>query len=62
MDHNFLVLYKDGLMIAGTTESAITTFKKQITATYGCEDLATLDKILNMKVARTPDGGLFLSQ
>ena len=50
------------LVIAGTTQKAISTFKKQITAKYECQDLEALDRILNMEVVRTKEGGLFLSQ
>ena len=55
-----LALYVDYLVIAATTQKTITTFK--LTAKYECKDLAAPDRILNMEVVRTKDGGLFLSQ
>ena len=36
-------------------------FKQQITAKFECKDLGELDKILNMEVTRTVEGGLCLS-
>ena len=57
-----LAVYVDDLVIAGTTQKAISTSKPQITAKYDCKDLGALDRILNMEVVRTKEGGLFLSQ
>ena len=57
-----LAVYVDDLVIAGTTQKAISIFKQQITAKYDCEDLGALDRILNMEVVRTKEEGLFLSQ
>ena len=55
-------MYVDDLVIAGTTQEAIMEFKQQITAKFECKDLGELDRILNMEVTRTVEGGLFLSQ
>ena len=55
-------MYLDDLVIAGSTQKAITTFKQQITAKYDCKDWSDLDRILNMEVMRTKEGGMFLSQ
>ena len=52
----------DYLVIAGTTLEAIMKLNQQITAKYECKDLGELDGIFNMKVTRTVEGGLFLSQ
>ena len=40
----------------------IRAFKQQITAKYECKDLGEPDRILNMEVTGTVEGGLFLSQ
>ena len=61
-EYIILAVYVDDLVIAGSTQKAITTFKQQITAKYECKDLGPLDRILNMEVVRTREGGLFLSQ
>ena len=61
-EYIILAVYVDDLVIAGSTQKAITTFKQQITAKYDCKDLGPLDRILNMEVVRTREGGLFLSQ
>ena len=49
-------------MIVGSTQKAITTVKLQLMAKYDCKDLGALDKLLNMEVVRTKEGGLFLSR
>ena len=61
-EYIILAVYVDDLVIAGSTQKAITTFKQQITAKYDCKDLGALDRILNMEVVRTKEGGLFLPQ
>ena len=55
-------MYLEDLVIAGTTQEVTIKFKKRITAKYECKDLGELDLILNMKVTRTVEVGLFLSQ
>ena len=49
-EYIILAVHVDDLVIAGTTQKAITTFKQQITAKYECKDLRALDRILNMEV------------
>ena len=61
-EYIILAVYVDDLVIAGTTQEAIMKFKQQITAKFECKDLGELDRILNMEVTRTVEGGLFLSQ
>ena len=50
-------MYVDNLVIAGTAQAAIMEFKQQITAKFECKDLGELDRILNMEVTRTVEGG-----
>ena len=57
-----LAVYVDDLIIAGTTQAAIMKVKQQITASFECKDLGELDRILNVEVTRSVEGGLFLSQ
>ena len=52
-----LTVYVDDLVIAGTTQEAIS-----VQITDHSEDLGELDRILNMEVSCTVVGGLFLSQ
>ena len=61
-EYIFFAVNVDNLVIAGTTQEAIMKFKHQITAKYKCKDLKELDRILNMDVTHTVEGGLFLSQ
>ena len=61
-EYIILAVCVDDLIIAGTTQEAIMKFKQQITAEFECKDLGELDRILNMEVPRTVEGGLFLSQ
>ena len=60
-EYNIMAVYVDDLVIAGSTQTAITTFKQQITAKYDCKNLGALDRILNMEVMHTKKGGLSLS-
>ena len=57
-----LAMYVDDLVIAATTQKTIMKFKQQITAKYESKDLGELDRILNMEITRTAEGGLFLLQ
>ena len=61
-EYIILAVYVDDLVIAGSTQKAITTFKQHTTANYHRKDLGALDRILNIKVVRIKGGGLFLPQ
>ena len=54
-------VYVDDLVIAGTNQEAIKAFKQRITTKYECKDVGGLDRILNMEINRTVEGGLLLS-
>ena len=51
-EYIILAVYADDLVIARTTQGQ----------KFECRDLGKIDRILNMEVTRTVEGGLFLSQ
>ena len=55
-------MYVEDLVITGTIQESIMKFIQHITAKYECKDVGELDRIINMEVTCTVEGGLFLSQ
>ena len=57
-----VAIYVDDIVIAYNCASMFRSFKDKLTNRFKCKDLGELNKVLNMGIMRTSDGGLFVSQ
>jgi len=57
-----VAIYVDDIVIAYNDKSLFKSFQSKLTSRFQCKNLGSLTRVLNMDIARTRDGGLFLSQ
>ena len=57
-----VAIYVDDIVIAGSSDKIVNSFKTRLFKEFKCKDLGSVDKVLNMEISRTRCGGLFLSQ
>ena len=57
-----VAIYVDDIVIAYNDKSMFQSFQSKLSSRFQCKNLGSLTRVLNMDIARTRDGGLFLSQ
>ena len=63
MDHLYLLLYVDDMLISTKSREQITALKKLLNSEFDMKDLGAAKKILDMEITRDRNSGLlFLSE